>query len=67
MCIETKAPVAWLEIDHGSDVNIAESDGKAAMPRSLEGLNSPAAIASAYPLSPSTRLVRQSRKTMENL
>jgi hypothetical protein len=34
MCIE-EAPVAWLEIDHGSDVNIAESDGKAAMSRSL--------------------------------
>jgi len=32
-CVSNRAPVAWLETDHGSAVNIAEHDGEAALSR----------------------------------
>src|SRR5262249_45637877 len=48
-CVSNRAPVAWLETDHGSNVNIAEHDGEAAYHGTvLGGLNPLAARASAY-------------------
>jgi len=38
-CVSNRAPVAWLETDHGSNVNIAEHGGEAALSR--HGLGRP--------------------------